>query len=583
MTGGNQFGNFKDLQRAFGGGDEGDAAETPAKDPSEWTLEERYEDLLESVRPSVREIIQSAGTSFGPMAHGPECYRDPRTEEMELLASFRVRTVFPPEVLAETQGLPSDPAPEDFAAREDFRGRRIFTIDGEDAKDFDDAIGITPLEDGLVEVSVHIADVSHYVVPGTALDREALSRATSIYVPDQVIPMLPEEISNHLCSLVPNRDRLTFSVLMIFDAKGRRQQFRVTKGIIRSIRRCTYKNVQKLLDGIVDEDTQKLIDLKPDLELFASWTRRQQSIRDEKGSLRLQSSERKFEFDEKHEVKRIYPSAVYFTQALIEETALAANQAVGDFFKERNLPTIYRIHPRKDPEEVQGVIEMLTQFGVRVPDKEQLSGRDVGRMVREARRRPNGEALIARIMGLVERAVYEVAQGEEDSAEHWGLAREHYLHFTSPIRRYPDLIVHRWLHAVLSSKSASEELVDPEMVAELTDVATHCTMQADLADMVESAIDDLKVCQYMDRFIDAVIDARISRVSPGGLEVFLKDHYVTGFIPARTLDGRRKVEGSRMTVVSRRGARVFDEGEPIRVKVSMVDFVRLQVVLEVVF
>ncbi len=571
------FGSFKDLQRALGGSGE---PEPPPEEAQAPIIPEGYEEWAGSAR-SVREIVAALGESFGPMEHGPACYRDEESEEMELLASFRIRTVFPPAVQAEVSGLPLDPDPKDFEGRVDLRAERIFTIDGEDAKDFDDAIAIRPLEDGGYELGVHIADVSHYVRPGTALDTEALARGTSVYVPDQVVPMLPEALSNHLCSLVPHRDRLAFSVIMDFDAQGTMGPTRLHKSVIRSVHRCTYRVVQKLLDGIDDEETRALAPIAEDLRHFKAWTEKQQQLRDRKGSLRLQSSERKFGFDPKtHEVARIYPSETYFSQALIEETALAANQAVGNFFRERKLPAIYRIHPEKDREELESVAKTLSLYGIRVPDKDRLTGRDVGRLIREARRRPNAPALISRIMGLVERAVYEVVQPGEE-APHWGLAREHYLHFTSPIRRYPDLIVHRWLHDVMTRREkAVEELLHPEQVADLCDVAGRCSSQAELAAMVETAIGDLKVCQYMEKHVGTVLRAVIQRVSLFGMEVFFREHYVTGFLPARNLDGRKKVEGPELTVSSRQGSRVFREGELIEVRIAAVDFVRLEVLLE---
>ncbi len=572
------FGSFKDLRKALGGGEDPPEPEptTPAgggegDDPA---LDEA------AAEQSIREILASMGDAFGPMEHGPACYRDVESEEMLLLASFRVRTIFPDAVKAEVSGLPRDPRPEDYAGRADLRQERIFTIDGEDAKDFDDAISIKPLEDGGYELGVHIADVSHYVTKGTALDREAIARATSVYVADQVVPMLPEELSNFLCSLMPHRDRLAFSVIMRFDAKGEVTGTRIFKSVIRSMHRCTYRVVQDILDGKDTEETRPFADITEDLKHFERWTKRQQQIRDSKGSLRLQSSERKFQFNEKHEVVKIYRSANYFSQALIEETALAANQAVGDFFLARDLPTIYRIHPEKDEEELEGVKKTLAQHGIRVPDK-RLTGRDIGRMIREARKRPNAEALISRIMGLVERAVYEVVRPGED-APHWGLARQHYLHFTSPIRRYPDLIVHRWLHDVMTrQKDAVSELLEPEQILELCDVASQCSGQAELATMVESAVDDLKTCQYMDRYVGQELTAMVQRVSLYGIEVFLKEHDVTGFLPARNLEGRKKLEGPVLSIVNPKGgSRVFREGDPIGIIVAAVDFVRLEVLLE---
>jgi ribonuclease R len=579
MSGDRRFRSFDELRRALGGQD---ASEPPAPEPppdplpEEAPPEEEQEDLALA---SVRELLARTAPSFGPMETGPPCYRTIDSEEMELLASFRIRTVFPPAVLAEVAGLPADPGPSDLSGRADLRGEVIFTIDGDDARDFDDAIGIRPRPEGGFEVGVHIADVGHYVRPGTALDREALARATSVYLPDQVVPMLPEALSNNLCSLNPHRDRLAFSVILDFDERGEVVGTRIHKSVIRSVQRCTYRAVQKLLDGSGDPEAMALRHLETPLRHFQAWTRRQQEIRDQRGSLRLQTPERKFQFNEAHEVVRIHPSEIWFSQALIEETALAANQAVGRFFRDRKLPSIYRIHPEKDPGELAALAAALKKFGIRVPDKERLTGRDVARLILEARRRPNADALIARIMGLVERATYEMVPAGE-AAPHWGLAREHYLHFTSPIRRYPDLVVHRWLHDVLTrGQEAEANLSDPLAVLDLCDIAGQSSAQAELAALVETAIGDLKTCQYMERHRGERLRAVIQRVSAYGLEVLLREHYVTGFLPARLFDGKKRVDGPRLEISSRRGSRVFVEGEGIDVVITDVDFLRLQVLL----
>jgi ribonuclease R len=579
---GGGFKSFKDLLRASGGEPEPEAEDSGPG----WTLEDGEQvmdadDLLDGPGPetAARVLIDRRPAAFGIMEHGPPPYRDTDSEEMQLLHSFRVRTVFPEDVLGEIRGLPTDPDPEEYAGREDVRQRCIFTIDGDDAKDYDDAIEMIDLGGGRVELGVHIADVSHYVRPGTALDAEALARGTSVYLADQVVPMLPEELSNGLCSLVGERDRFAFSVYMVFDAKGHRQSYRVHKSVIRSVRRNTYREVQAALDGD-PEVRQTLAALLPSLELLQRWTQQQQSLRDAKGSLRIDSTERKFQFDENHEVSAIVDAERYFSMTLIEETALAANQAVGDFFRERGLPTIYRVHPEKDPDEIEAVAKLLEKHGIRVPKKERLTGRDIGRMIRAARRRPNAEALIGRIMGLVERAVYEV-KDHENVARHWGLAREAYLHFTSPIRRYPDLMVHRWLFRVLTEGAEAEaELKATGFVEELNDVAGHSSMQADIAEMTSRAVDDLKVCQYMEPHIGKKVEAKVLRVSKPGLEVLLTEFNVRGFLPARSIGDRVKVEGSTITIG--RGKRVlsFSEGYAIAVQVKDVDFLRLQVMLE---
>lgn len=577
------FGSFRDLRKAV----KGDAAEPEAPQADKgWTLvgadagAPPLEDGGDGVDFGARDRIARRPHAFGPMDHGPDVYRDEDSEEMAVLASFRVRTIFPADVAAEVASLPQDPRPEDLVGRLDLRDQTIFTIDGEDARDYDDAISIRELGDGAVELGVHIADVGHYVRPGTALDAEALARATSVYVADQVVPMLPEGLSNHLCSLVEGRPRLAYSVLMTFDAQGRRTAARVAKSVIQSVKRNTYRGVQELLDGADTPDARAIAHLEPPLRLFEAWTKRQQALRDKAGSLRIASREKKFVFDEKHEPLRCVDAPRYFSMGLIEETALAANQAVGDLFRERGLPTLYRVHRSKDPEEVAAIAKSLAEHKIRVPDKDRLTARDIGRMIVAARKRPNAEALIQRIMGLVERAVYEV-RDHEDVAEHFGLARKAYLHFTSPIRRYPDLIVHRWLHAVEERPGeAAAELSVPALVSDLNDVAAHCSAQAEVAEMVEMAMFDLKVCQMMHPHVGEKIDARTRRVSPAGLEVDLLAFNVTGFLPRRILGDRVEVKGDTLIVRAGKRRLSFSEGQAIGVKVADVDFLRLQVMLE---
>ncbi len=578
------FGSFQDLQSARG------EAPPPADAAPErgWTLERADggapggDDVDESGGDTVRAQIVSRPPAFGPMAHGPEVYRDLESDEMQLLASFRVRTVFPDDVEREVERLPRDPDPADYAGRVDLRGETIFTIDGDDAKDYDDAIGIAALDNGNVEVGVHIADVAHYVRPGTALDREALARGTSVYLADQVVPMLPESLSNHLCSLVPDRDRLAYSVVMEFTPQGERVAARVHKSVIRSVQRNTYRVVQELLDGVDSAETRAIRHLAPALQAFRKWTQRQQQIRDARGSLRMQSVERKCEFDAQHEIVRIVDAPRYFSQTLIEETALAANQAVGDLFRGRGLPTIYRVHPERPLDEVEAVAKMLLDHGIRVPDKERLTGRDIGRLIRQARARPNAEALIQRIMGLIERAVYEV-RDHEDVARHFGLAREAYLHFTSPIRRYPDLVVHRWLWAVESQgAAAAEELQSEQLVQALNEQAMHSSVQADVAEMAEQAMFDLKVCQLMAPHIGEVHRAKIRRVSNFGLEVHLPEFNISGFLPSRSIGERPKVKGPTLQLSAGGRLYSFTEGYAIQVQIREVDFVKLQVLLELV-
>ena len=572
--------SFKDLLRSRGG----DMADAVQEEKGGWSLETAHGEEIDGAGDggidSTRDRITKRPAAFGPMTHGPKVYADVESEEMQILGSFRVRTVFPDDVLAEVDALPDDPGEEDFVGRQDLRGRTIFTIDGADAKDYDDAIGIFELPNGNVELGVHIADVGHYVRPGTALDGEALARATSVYLPDQVVPMLPEKLSNGLCSLVPNRDRLAYSVIMEFDAEGHRVGMKVHKSVIRSVQRNTYRVVQDLLEGKRSVEVKEIEYLHKPLSLFRAWTLRQQKIRDAKGSLRMQSTERKFVFDANEEVEAIVNAEKYFSMTLIEETALAANQAVGDLFRQRGLPTIYRVHPEKDLEEIESIVEMLTEHGIRVPNKEKLTGRDVGGLIRLARRRPNAEALIQRIMGLVERASYAV-KDHEDVAKHWGLARQAYLHFTSPIRRYPDLFVHRWLHAIETrGDEAKNELKAADLIADMNDMAMHSSLQAGVAEMGEQAIGDLKVCHLMSPHTGETHEAKIVRVSRFGIELHLPAFNVGGFLPSRTIGEKPEVKGPTLQLRAGRRLFSFTEGYKIKVRLKSIDFLRLQVLFE---
>ncbi|MCC7013598.1 MAG: RNB domain-containing ribonuclease [Planctomycetes bacterium] len=573
-----KFSSFKDLAAQRGEGQPKPATPEPKfRFISDFGPERAIDDIGEA---QARERIARRPAAFDAMAHGPRCYADVESEEMQILASFRVRTVFPDDVRREVAGLPRDPTAEDKLGRLDLRAETIFTIDGDDAQDFDDAISIKALPHGAYEVGVHIADVAHYVRPETALDAEALARATSIYLPDQVVPMLPEELSNHLCSLVEGRDRLTYSVTMTFDAAGKRSDARVAKSVIRSVKRNTYRVVQELLDGVDSPETQAIAHLREPLEHFRKWTVRQQQLRDAKGSMRMQSRERRFEFDAQGEVRAVVDYPRYFSMALIEETALAANQAVGDLFRERGLPTIYRVHKEKSAEEIEAVAKQLEEHGLRVPTKERLTGRDIGRLIRAARKKPNAEALIQRIMGLIERAVYEV-HDHEDVAGHFGLARKAYLHFTSPIRRYPDLMVHRWLWSLESRpEETARELRTLELLDDLNSIAAHSSSQSEVAEMCSYALGDLKVCQFMHPHIGEKLKARVQRVSPPGLEVELVDFNVTGFLPTRAIGERGEVKGPTITIKRGREVRSFTEGHPIAVRLKDVDFLKLSLFLE---
>ena len=526
---------------------------------------------------AVRRRIDTRPYAFGAMPTGPDTYRDPESDELSLLWSFRMRTSWPDDVLQELENL--EPSGDDD--RVDLTALPTCTIDGPRARDFDDAVSSRPLPGGEHELGVHIADVSAFVRAGTALDDEALARATSVYLEDQVVPMLPELLSNDLCSLRPHELRRCFSVICVFDAEGHRRSARFARSWIRSRARLEYGEVQSFLDARAPAGTASVpSELFETLRGLARFTQQQQRLRDARGSLRMQSEERVFTFGAEGRPLEVRTEPRYFAHALVEECALAANQAVGDELRRAGVPGLYRHHPQKDPEEIRAIARHLEEHGLTIHDPERVTGREIGELVRLARRRPNAESLIARIMGLVETAEYRGFARDEE-ARHFGLARRSYLHFTSPIRRYPDLVVHRWLARVLAAERAGERTsFAAGEFAELCEIAAHCSLRSRLADQAERAIFDLFGCEVLQAHVGAERQVRILRVSPYGLDVRTSHEGVDAHVPIRVLGRRQSIEGPTLLVHSGGRLRRFTEGQTLRARILAVDFQALQAFLE---
>ncbi|SDE72351.1 RNAse R [Thermus arciformis] len=361
----------------------------------------------------------------------------PETETEAVIAKYGLRAEFPEEVLREAEAIPLEIPEAELARREDFRGLRVFTIDGVDAKDFDDAIHVERLPGGY-RIGVHIADVSHYVKEGSPLDQEAFLRGTSVYLPGRVLPMLPERLSNGVCSLRPGEDRLVLSVLVDLteDLKVKRVRFR--EGVIRSVARLTYTEVEAFAEGFGLPEEHAF--LAEDLRLLLDLTQRMREKRLEEGALDFSFPEVKVEVEEG--VLHLIPQAEPKARSLIEELMLLANRLVAEHLVQKGLPGLYRVH--EEPlEEAYGKLRLaLARLGYSLP--EEVSSKALQRVLLEAKGRPE-EPVVA---SLVLRSL-RLARYAAENLGHFGLAMEHYLHFTSPIRRYPDLVVHRVLKAAL--------------------------------------------------------------------------------------------------------------------------------------
>lgn len=463
--------------------------------------------------------------------------------------------VFPAEVLAQAEGIPQQVEPAALDGRLDLRDKLIFTIDGDDAKDFDDAVSLEPLENGHLLLGVHIADVSHYVTPGSPLDGEAFRRGTSVYYPGHVVPMLPFALSNGICSLRPEVDRLTFSALMEIDKDGRRHGVTFAKSVIRSRARMTYNNVNQILAG--DET------LRAQYAFLAETADRMNALaqtlhkrRIERGALELDIPEAQVVVDENGEPAELQYRARGEAERLIEEFMLQANEAVAAFMAGRGDPTVYRVHENPDPDKLAAFAAFARPFGYRIDPSKPEDTFQLQAVLRGAQNDPAQRALPTLLLRSLARARYA-----DECLGHYGLKAKFYLHFTSPIRRYPDLIAHRMLQKALTGEVFTG--ADESMCEE---AAQQSTAREFAADACERDITALFVARYMQRFIGEEFDAEVSGVQPFGLFVSLANG-CEGLIRIELLAGDfYQYDDQRMTLTGRHTGKRFTIGTPIRVK-----------------
>ncbi len=496
---------------------------------------------------------------------------------------------FPPEVLEEAAAMPAAVRPADLTGRMDFRHLDVVTIDGETARDFDDAVWVGRAESGNYILHVHIADVSHYVRPGAAIDAEARLRGNSVYFPDRAIPMLPLELSTELCSLKPGVDRLVFSVLLEIAPDGEIVSRRFVRGVIRSRERMTYTNVHLLLEG--DEGLRKRYEpLVERFELMRELALILNRRRMSRGAIDFDLPEPLIEFDEWGEMTGIRKAPRNIAHRIIEEFMLAANEAVAAHLEAAGVPALYRIHEPPDPEKVAEFDEVAGHFGysllagpipvqrfrqtVRARDgrkfrrdivltdrRLEISSRSYQRLLAQIEGKPEERILNYLMLRSLKQARYSA-----ENKGHFALASRAYTHFTSPIRRYPDLIVHRVLAATL------EGAPPPLDEATLAAIAQECSESERRADEAERELVEWKKLKFMAERLGDEFDALVIGVSKAGLTVELDDLFVEGLVPVESLPGDRfGYEPSSRRIVGRRTRRVFQAGDRVRVRLDRVD------------
>ncbi|PNS01957.1 ribonuclease R [Petrotoga miotherma DSM 10691] len=482
---------------------------------------------------------------------------------------------FPPKVVQEAKELPNKLSENEIKGRKDFRKETIFTIDGDTAKDFDDAVGIKKLDSGNYLLGVHIADVSHYVKNNSALDREAYKRGTSVYLIDTVIPMLPFELSNWICSLVEGEDRLTMSLLMEIDPYGNLVNSKIYNGVIRSIKRLTYNKVNELLSDNCSEEVKKEIGfLKPELEMMKELMEILAAKRKERGSIiDIESNEVYFEFDEKGYVKDIIPVERGISEKMIEEFMVLANETVASYFDVQGLPFIYRIHENPDPDVLLQLRNYLDMLGINVKFPQNIHPKVLQEILEKTKNHPLSKNIQMMLVRSMKRALYS-----EENVGHFGLASSSYTHFTSPIRRYPDLVVHRLLKEFIKYKGTLSKKEIKKYSEMLPEIAKNSSEMERVADQAEWDLIDMKKVEYISRHIGEVFWVYITGVTRFGLFVEIPQKMISGLIHISELSDDYYIYDERdNTLKGERTGNVYRIGDKLQAKVVRADKIGTEV------
>ncbi len=488
------------------------------------------------------------------------------TAEMHaILAEFGLPYKYPENVEKAAAKIDAGITPEEVAKREDFRGVTTFTIDPRDAKDFDDALSIRQLANGNWEVGVHIADVTHYVHPNTIIDREAQERATSVYLVDRTIPMLPEHLSNGICSLRPNEEKLTFSAIFELDAKANVINYRIGRTVIKSDRRFTYEEAQEIIETGKGDFAKEVLTL----DKLAKELRRR---RYDAGALEFDRAEVRFEID-----KTGHPISVFFKESkdankLIEEFMLLANltvaESIGKVPKDKKAKSfVYRVHDNPDPEKINNFSQIALRFGHRV--KTEGSAKEVNkslnRLLRDVKGRGEENMLSILAIRSMAKAIYTT-----DNVGHYGLALDYYTHFTSPIRRYPDMMVHRLLAKYADGARSVDKM-------KLEDQCKHSSEMEQVAANAERASIRYKQVEYMRDRLGEIYTGVISGVTEWGFYVELDENMCEGLVPVRDLaDDYYDYDEKNYCLIGRKYHNKYTLGDIVKVQVARADLDKKQ-------
>ncbi len=493
---------------------------------------------------------------------------DPSTDLRVVLLKYDLKPEFPDPVLKEVESIEM-PEYTPSTKRLDLRDELIFTIDPVDAKDFDDAISIKKTKNGY-QLGVHIADVSFFVPSKSATDIEAFSRGTSVYLVNFVVPMLPHRLSSNLCSLVPGEDRFTLSVLMDFDHEGNLIKRKFRKSVINSKARLTYEDAQKLLDGEeLESGTHSTFSspevyerIKTALRHALELARILRERRWERGSLDFDLPEPEITLFPSGEVASIKPAVRTWSHKIIEEFMIKANEVVAQYFSDKKLPTIYRVHEPPDPQKIKNFLILAQSIIGENIEVEKVTPKVLQTVLKKVEGRAEEPLLNYLLLRSLKRAKYSV-----ENVGHFGLASQNYLHFTSPIRRYPDLVVHRLIKSAMKGKPKKGE----SWVEYLVHVAERSSERERIAERAEFDHIDYKAMDYMKNRLGEVFEGIITHIMANGFFVQLKDILVEGFVSSDSLGGNFAYDPERYELRDPRTGKVYKIGQNVKVMVVKVD------------
>ena len=497
---------------------------------------------------------------------------------LSLIKEYNLPSTFPEQVVEEAKKFGDKIEPKDILNRGDCRGNIIFTIDGEDAKDLDDAVRVTKLQNGNYRLDVHIADVSYYVREGSLLDKEAQIRGTSIYMLSRVIPMLPRELSNGICSLNAGEDRFTLSCSMEIDSKGKTLSVEVYKGIINVTERMNYHDVQKILDKSDEQVLKRYEKYIADFELMAELATILKNRRLEQGYLNLDIPESKIELDKDGRAINVGKYETSFSNEIIEQFMLSANEAIAEKFYWLEAPFIYRVHEDPDIDKVKDLNKFLFNFGLKIrTTNDKVYPTEVSKILEEIKGKEEEKV----VSNLILRTL-KVAKYESENKGHFGIASKYYCHFTSPIRRYPDLFIHRIISKYLEENYVVDENWVEEYQEKATGRAASSSEREKVATKVERDSEDLKKAEYMETKIGEEYEGIVSSVTQFGIFVEL-ENTVEGLIRFENLGDEYFIyDEERKRLIGERTNKTYKIGDKVKIRVISANKMLRQIDFEMV-